>query len=146
MALVAVVVAAWLAIGLLTARGVDPDEFRQTTVQVAQGALDAVRTARLVGEAERDGRVFHLYVSPVLTNSQQGVGTALRRMAEQTAPGEAELRLREELLAVLHEADRRTSELAVAVEQGDRERITAAAGGLGLVGERLAVFVARHPG
>jgi hypothetical protein len=141
-----VVVGAWLAIALLTTRGPDPDEFRKTTVQVAQGALDAVRTARLVGEAERDGRVFHLYVAPVLTNSQQGVGTALRRMAEQPAPGEAELRLREELLALLHQADRRTSELAVAGEHGDRERIGAAVGGLVLVGERLAAFVVRHRG
>lgn len=145
-ALVVVVVGAWLAVALLTARGVDSHEFRKTTTQAAQGALDAVRTARLAGEAERDQHAFQVYVSPVLENSQQGIGTALRRMAEQPTPGEAERRLREELVALLHEADRHTGDLTAAVEQGDRKRMNAAVGGLGPVGDRLAAFVVRHRG
>jgi uncharacterized Zn finger protein len=139
-----VVVGAWLAIALRTAPGVDSHEFRKTTAQAAQGALDAAQTARLAGEAERDQHAFRGYVSPVLQNSQQGIGTALQTMAEQPTPGEAERRLREELVALLHEADRHTGDLTAAVEQDDRERINAAVDGLGPVGDRLAAFVARH--
>jgi type II secretory pathway pseudopilin PulG len=138
------VVAAWLAIALLTAQGADSHEFRKTTTQAAQGALDAVQTARLAGEAERDQHAFQVYVLPVLQNSQQGIGTALQRMGEQPASGEAERRLRDELFGLLHEADRHTGDLTAAVERGDREGINTAVRWLGPVGDRLTAFVVSH--
>lgn len=143
MALVAVLVG-WLALAIYTARGSGAQEFRSTAVEAARGALDAVRTAHLAGQAELDGRAFRPYLRPVLDNSREDVGTAQRRMAQTSPPGEAERQLSDELQPLLDEADRRVGDLTAAVEHGRRPAIATAAGALVALGDRLSDFVLRH--
>jgi hypothetical protein len=141
--LVALVVG-WVTLAVYTTRGPDPQEFRKTAAQVAQGALDAVRTARLAGQVAQDGRALRRYLRPVLDNSRAGIGTALRRLAEQSPPGEAERQLRDELRTLLDVADRRLGDLGWAVERGERAPIATAAAMLSPIGDRLSVFVLRQ--
>lgn len=142
-ALVAVV-AGWVALAVLTARGSDAQEFRESAAQAAQGGLDAVRTAHLAGELALAGRVFRPYLQPVLDNAREDVGTAQRRVAEKSPPGAAERQLSDELRPLLDAADRRLSDLTVAVDQGERPAIAAAAAALAPIGDRLSDFVLRH--
>jgi hypothetical protein len=143
--LVLAVVAGWAALALVATAGPDPHAFRKTAANAAQGALTAVRTARLAGEAELDGRLLPTYLAPVLDNAVRGVADAQNEVALSPPPGTAEAQLRDELVALLVDAERETGLLVAAFDRDDDDAARAAIDALAPVGDRLDAFVEEHP-
>jgi hypothetical protein len=137
----AVVVAGWLGLAFTTTGGPNPTDYRTTVLQAAEGALSAVRTARLAGQADLAGRTFDPYLSTVLDDALSDLADAQRRLAEQSPPGPAAARLRDALAPLLRSASQRTGDLAAAVDHGDEPAQRAALDGLGAVGDQLDGFV-----
>jgi hypothetical protein len=140
----ALLVLAWVGLALVSGGGPDPHGFRQTAAKAAQGALTGVRTARLAGQAQLDGRAVETFVSPVLDNAVQAVATAQERLAGTPAPGAAEAGTRDELTRLLDDAARTVGDLVAAIDQGDDAAARGAVGALGPLGDRLDDFVQGH--
>jgi hypothetical protein len=141
----AVLVAAWVLVGVASASGPDPHDFRKTAAKSARGALSAVRTARLSGQADLDGRVTDQFLDPVLENALEAVATAQQRLAEEPPPGPPEAGTRDELADLLGQAQRATTDLAAAVDDDDRPGVRAAVDALGPIGDGLDDFIQNHP-
>jgi hypothetical protein len=141
---VVALVGGWIGLALTTTGGADAHEFRTTTAKAAQGALSAVRTAWLSGQADLDGRITQEFLSPVLDNAAEGVATAQRQLTRTPPPGDAEAGTRDALASLLDDAARATADLIAAVERGDNGALRAVVDALGTVGDRLAAFVEGH--
>jgi type II secretory pathway pseudopilin PulG len=140
----ALLLAGWVAVAFTTSAGTDAHAFRTAAAKTAQGALSAVRTAHLAGQARLDGRMFDTTLSPVLDNAVQGVATAQEELAATPAPGPAEAAIRDQLTGLLQDAARTVGDLAAAFDRGDDGAARSAVGGLGPLGDRLADFVEGH--
>jgi hypothetical protein len=87
-------VAVWMALGVVTAGSPDRHDFGRAATKSAQRALSAVRTARLVGQAYLNGRVTTAFLSPLLTTPYRASSPRsrnwpghLRRTPARRVPG-----------------------------------------------------------
>jgi hypothetical protein len=140
----AVLVAVWVVLAMVSGGGPGKQEFDKAVANTAQGALSAVRTAQLAGQAALDGRATRTFLSPVLDNALQGVVTAQRELAQTPPPSDTEVGTRDELSRLLNEGARATGDLVAAVHRGDDREARAAVAALGSIGDRLAGFMERH--
>jgi hypothetical protein len=131
-------VAVWIALGVVTAGSPDRHDFVRAATKSAQRALSAVRTAHLVGQAYLNGRVTRAFLSPLLDNSVQGVVTAQQELARTPPPDASEAGTRGELMTLLDQAGRATGDLARAFHRGDDTAARAAVDALAPIGDRLA--------
>jgi hypothetical protein len=138
------VVAVWAVLALLSTQGPDPHEFRATVAKSAQGALSAVRTARLAGQAQLSGHAFPTYTTPVLDDAVEGVATARQRLAQTPPAGTAQAPVRDELTGLLDDATKAVGDLVSALDRGDDGAAGTAVDALGRVGDRLSGFVEAH--
>jgi len=138
------VVAGWVALAFQTSSGTDPQAFRQAVAKTAQGALSAVRTARLAGQAQLDGRMLDTTLSPVLDNAVEGVATAQQELAGTPAADPAEATVRDQLARLLDEAARTVGALVAAVDRNDDAAAGSAVTALGPLGDRLDDFLQGH--
>lgn len=141
----ALLVACWLALAIPGLGGPDRQAFDTTVARSARDGLSNVRTAWLVGDAHRDGRVTRTYLSPVLDRSIRAVATAQLRLAETPPPGRAQAAVRDALRTLLDEGERAIGDLVGAVYRGDTAGVRATVAALGAIGDRLADFVDRYP-
>jgi hypothetical protein len=118
--------------------------FDKAVDKAVAGALSAVRTAHLAGQADLDGRVTRAFVASVLGDALEGVDQAQRQLSETPPPGTVEAVTRDRLLRLLGDASSATGELVAAADRGDEAAIRAAVHALGPIGDRLAGFVERH--
>ncbi len=140
----ALLLAGWLGLAFTTSAGTDAHAFRNAAAKTAQGALSAVRTARLAGQARLDGRMFDTTLSPVLDNAVRGVATAEEELAATPAPGPAQAPIRDQLTRLLDEASRTVGDLVAAFDRSEDPAARSAVAALGPLGDRLADFVEEH--
>jgi hypothetical protein len=141
---VAVLVVGWVTVAVLSAQPEDVHAYRKTAVQAAQGALAAVRTDRLAGEAELAGRVLAPYVSVVYDDGRRALATAAHDLTGAEPPTPATARMRDQLAALLEVADARAGDLVAASQRRDGPALRAAADALGVVGDQLDDFITRY--
>jgi len=138
------VVAAWVGLAFQLSSGTDPHAFRQTVAKTAQGALSAVRSARLAGQAQLDGRMFDTTLSPVLDNAVRGVATAQEELASTPAADPGQAAVRDQLAGLLDAAARTVGALVAAFDRNDDGAARAAVTALGPLGDRLDDFLQGH--
>ncbi|GAA1825878.1 hypothetical protein HC028_15180 [Planosporangium flavigriseum] len=140
----AALIAGWGALAVMSGARPSGQDFDKVLAKSAEGALSAVRTAQLAGQAELDGRATRTYLSSVLDDALRGVVTAQQRLAQVPPPDRGQPGNRDELLKLLHDAARATGDLVAAVQRGDDRATRFAVDALGPIGDRLAGFVERH--
>lgn len=138
------IAACWIALATSSIGGADRQAFDKTAITSARGALSAVRTAGLAGQAELHGRVTRTFLRPLLDHTVRAVATAQQRMIRTPPPDIAREAVRDELTKLLDEAGRAMGDLVGALGRGDEAGVRAAVGELGPIGDRLADFVERH--
>jgi hypothetical protein len=143
-AVLALLVAGWVALAVYTGGGTDPLAFRQAVAKTAQGGLSAVRTARLAGQAQLDGQMFETTLSPILDNAVEGVATAQEELAGTPAPGPPEVGIRDQLSRLLDAAARTVGALVAAFDRNDDAAARSAVAALGPLGDRLDDFLQGH--
>lgn len=134
----------WVTVAVLSSRPEDSHAYRKTAVQAAQGALAAVRTDRLAGQAELDGAVLAPYVAVVYDDSRTALAAAAHDLASAAPPTPASARMRDQLAVLLATADARAGDLVAASQRGDGAALRAAVDALGTVGDQLDDFVTRY--
>ena len=139
----AVLAVGWLGAAVLSGGRTTGTEYRGQAVQAATGALGAVRTARLAGTAQLDGRSVDKYTTTMLDDALADLSDAQQRLAAEPPPTGAGTRLRDQLVPLLTDADRRIGDLSRALDDGDDALVRAAVDALGPLGDRLDEFV-RH--
>ena len=140
----ALLLAGWAGMAVLSSGPPSPTDYHTQVMQVAQGALGAVRTMRLTGQADLDGRAVSDYVSTVFEDGLTDLSDAQRRLAGDPPPTAELARLRDELAPLLVDAGHRAGDLAAAAERDDRQAMRAAVDALGPLGDRLDDFVNRN--
>jgi hypothetical protein len=118
-----------------------PGQFRSTVESSVQDALSSVGTARTTGQTALQGNTFGPYESTVLNNARKSVATAITDVVESEVPDQDSRRLRDEVLPLLQESARLIGDLGTGLDEDDRGAVSAAADGLGGVGERLTAVL-----
>src|SRR5690349_18498868 len=118
--------------------------YRRTAVQVAQAALDAVRTAALAGDADLDGKLLDPYQSVVLDDALGAVAGAQSQLAAESPPDADTRRMRDQLVPLLTDATRQLVDLVLTLAGGDQASARARTGDLHHLGDQLDDFVARY--
>ncbi|MFL6120045.1 hypothetical protein [Actinophytocola sp.] len=119
------------------------DDYRVVAVRAAQDALGQVRTVGLVVEADLEGRVLAPYVTQVLWQARDTVGTAQSDLAGEEVPDERAGALQRQIVPLLAESVRRVNEAGLAVDRDERA-MRGAVRALRDLGERLRAFVDGH--
>lgn len=139
---VGVLLSAVVVPGLLPA---DEGEIWDAVVSGAQDAGAAAQSARLVAQAQLDGRVIGTYRSAVLDDARQRASEAARVVLDCEVVGAEGVRLRDRAVPLLTEAVGAITDAARAAEDGDRGgladtvgRLVRVSRGLGEVGAEAA--------
>jgi hypothetical protein len=140
----ALLVAGWVGLALATGGGTDPQAFRQAVAKTTQGALSAVRTAQLAGQARLSGKLLDTALAPILDNSVRGVATAQEELAGTPPADSGQVAVRDQLVGLLDQAARTVDGLVAAFDRGDDSAARAAVGALGPLGDRLDDFLEGH--
>jgi hypothetical protein len=119
-------------------------EYRRSAVEAAQGALTAVRSVALAGDAQERGRVFDPYFSTLIDDEAGAVASAQQQLTAQSPPDDGTRILRDQLLALLVAAAREIGDLASAASAGDRAGVHAHADRLRDLGDKLEDLVEQY--
>jgi hypothetical protein len=138
------VVAGWVGLAFHLSSGTDPQAFQQAVAKTAQGALSAVRTAELAGQAQLSGRMFQTTLSPILDNAVQGVATAQQELAGTPAADAGQTAVRDQLARLLDGSARTIGALVAAFDRDDDAAARSAVAALGPLGDQLDDFLQGH--
>ena len=144
MVVLVLVAAGWVALAFQTSSGTDPQAFQQVVARTSQGALSAVRTAELAGQAQLDGRMFQTTLSPILDNAVRGVATAQEELAGTPAADPSQAAVRDQLAGLLDGSARTVGALVAAFDRDDEDAARSAVAALGPLGDRLDDFLQGH--
>ncbi len=120
------------------------DAYEHKAKDTAESARSSVETARLGARAASDGDAFGPYVSVLLSEAEEGASHAHATFDSVQPPDAHADRLREQLGALLTQADEHLSKLRIAARRGELGALSHLAEPLGPLARKLARFVERH--
>jgi hypothetical protein len=122
----------------------DYQEYRSSAADAAQSAHDALRTARLTGQALLNGRSTGTYAAAVFDDATESLSLAVKDFAGEVPPDVKAAALRDQLAPLFADAVRLLGDVVRAADSGDRSALRAAVPALDPVADRLGDFVERN--
>jgi hypothetical protein len=138
----AVVIAVTLFFGL---HPVSPartfDDYSLKAKDTAESVLSSVETARIAARVGSDGRAFGPYVSVVLSEADQGIGSAQSVFEGIQPPDSHADVVRARLTRLLNRASDRVSRLRIAARRGEIDTLERRAEPLQAIARQLNKFI-----
>jgi hypothetical protein len=117
------------------------DDYSLKAKDTAESVLSSVETARLAARVGSDGRAFGPYVSVVLSEADQGIGSA-QAVFESVQPPDAHAdSVRARLSRLLTRASDQVAALRIAARRGEIDTLKRRAAPLHRTARRLNAFI-----
>jgi hypothetical protein len=139
----AVIVAALVVIGVLSAVPQTVDGYRGAAVSACQEALAAVRTAQLIGQVDIDGKSLSKYDSRVVGDALDQASSAVKSITAEEMPAGAAT-LRQQAVTLTVAAATRIADMQTALSAGDVSRLRTLIRAAAETGQQLDDFVRRN--
>jgi hypothetical protein len=140
----AAVLAALVAIGVLSLLPSSYPSYRETAVSAAQESLSAARTLIVATQAAQQGRLLSPVLTTVVEDARGAASTAEQQISAEDVPDERSATLRDELTPLLADTVRYVGDVARAVDAGDDVLLRTALDQLAATADDLADFTKRY--
>jgi hypothetical protein len=117
------------------------DDYSLKAKDTAESVLSSVETARLASRVGSDGRAFGPYVSVLLSEADQGIGSAQSVFESIQPPDRHADVVRARLNRLLNRASDRVSRLRIAARRGEIDTLERRAEPLQAIARRLNAFI-----
>ena len=137
LAVACVALSACIAVGGCVAPAFDSGAFTHNAIVALDAATSETRTAGLALQGKLDDRLTQPYVDTVVTESEEAIGPIQDSFGSVDPPSEADDALRDDVTALLGDAEDALSAARIAVRHHDEAAMQASLTELGKVSDEL---------